>query len=157
MISANIYTEAISVIYSTVALVAAIEVWVIARAARREANAARDFARIAIDQAMDAVKRANGVEIRATIAKQMLDNTVTVAKSATNASVDAQAAADASKNHSIAAKDYAKQTHELMGKAVQATQPIAQGHAVCSVCKHDVARFTVTPTKGAVCANCDKE
>ena len=154
MISANIYTEAISVIYSTVALVAAIEVWVIARAARREANAARDFARIAIDQAMDAVKRANGVEIRATIAKQMLDNTVTVAKSATNASVDAQAAADASKNHSIAAKDYAKQTHELMGKAVAVTQPVAQGHAVCAKCSRTVARYEVHPTKGAICANC---
>ena len=157
MISANIYTEAISVIYSTVALVAAIEVWVIARAARREANAARDYAKIAIDQAMNAVKRANGVEIRTAFVKQMQDNVVAVAKIATNASVDAQAAADDSKNHSIAAKEYAKQTHELMGKAVQATQPIAQGHAVCSVCKHDVARFTVTPTKGAVCANCDKE
>jgi hypothetical protein len=154
LISANIYTEAISLVFGTLGSVIGIQAIIIARAARREAKAANLNGKAYLDAAWE---HANEAGRYATDSAEHLTRTVAVAKTAAIASVDAQAAADASKNHSIAAKDYAKQTHELMGKVVTVTQPVAQGHAVCAVCKRTVARFTVTLMTGAVCVNCNKE
>jgi hypothetical protein len=151
IIPAIIYTDAIATIVGAAGLWVGIEALVIARAARREAEAANLNGKAYLDAARESANRASQ---HTTEAAAHLRNLSQVAKTAAAVSVDAQAAADASKNHSIAAKDYAKQTHELMGKAVTATQPVTQGHAVCSVCKHTVARYEVHPTKGVICANC---
>jgi len=151
LIGPNIYTELLSIVYSTIAVSVSVNALVKARAAQREAKAAKTDAKTFKESSEI---NANRACLAAESAERILSNTAGVAKIAACSSIDSQAAAVEARQHSAIARDHAEKAEASTKQIVTVTPTIAKGHAECGACHRVVARYEVSPTKGVVCANC---